>query len=428
MHDAPPASAASHRSSFSMVRSGSPTGTDATTSTRVRSSRHKAKVPVGPIERINTWEAYVETLSKAARAYSAKVDAEKERDRYKRLQNSSQFARVSNSGRQKLDDTRRDVEENVLLHSGDLNSQMELLERLPELNKNFLDLSSKVDEQEIISYVAEVKEWIESTRPLIVKLTAMPEPSSPAKIRGHSVEDGQIDDVHSSPTKRRHTSVEPFSNSDIVARISYAEDLIESMHDDIHFRRRTTNVDQAVQDNVDTMETKKGASARADPVLHLSNTVDELGNRVAREAENTASVLTLQRQIDQELTATREENQKLLQWQAQCQKQNDDMRKELDTNSALLQRMEAQMQQVLAQRQTPFHLSDTTRSQIRNIAHETINGEVDPAIIDFKSAVENQINGQHGQIRQILWQKLEPSLHLTEQIYQWLHSQIQKQG
>jgi hypothetical protein len=89
------------------------------------------------------------------------------------------------------------------------------------------------------------------------------------------------------------------------------------MHDDIHFRRRTTNVDQAVQDNVDTMETKKGASARADPVLHLSNTVDELGNRVAREAENTASVLTLQRQIDQELTATREENQKLLQWQAQ---------------------------------------------------------------------------------------------------------------
>jgi hypothetical protein len=104
------------------------------------------------------------------------------------------------------------------------------------------------------------------------------------------------------------------------------------------------------------------------------------------------------------------------------------MRKELDTNSALLQRMEAQMQQVLAQRQTPFHLSDTTRSQIRNIAHETINGEVDPAIIDFKSAVENQINGQHGQIRQILWQKLEPSLQLTEQIYQWLHSQIQKQG
>jgi len=335
---------------------------------------------------------------------------------------SSVFARVSNSGRQKLDDTRRDLEEKVLLHSSDLNSHMELLERLPELSKNFLDLSSKVDAQEIISYVAEVKEWIESTRPLVVNMTTM-------EIRGHSVEDGQIDDVHQGPTKRRHTSVEPFSDSDIVARISYAEDLIESMHDDIRLRLRTTNVDQVVQDNVDTMQaTKMGDAALADPVLQLSNTVDELGNRVAREAENTASVLTLQWQMDEELKAMREEHQKLLQWQAQCQQQDADMRKELDTNSALLQRMEAQMQQVLAQRQAPFHLSDATRSQIRAIAYDTINEEVDPAIIDFKLAVEGQINGQHGQIRQILWQKLEPSLHLTEHIYQWLNSQLQKQG
>jgi hypothetical protein len=59
MQDVPPPSATSHRSSFSMARPGSPAGTDATSSTRVRSTRHRAKEPVGPTERFKTWELTV---------------------------------------------------------------------------------------------------------------------------------------------------------------------------------------------------------------------------------------------------------------------------------------------------------------------------------------------------------------------------------
>lgn len=56
MRDVAPLSPTAHRRSFSMAWPGSPTGTDTTTSTRARPSRPRAKEPVGPVERRNTWE------------------------------------------------------------------------------------------------------------------------------------------------------------------------------------------------------------------------------------------------------------------------------------------------------------------------------------------------------------------------------------
>jgi hypothetical protein len=105
------------------------------------------------------------------------------------------------------------------------------------------------------------------------------------------------------------------------------------------------------------------------------------------------------------------------------------MQKSLDSNLALLKRMELQMQQVLLQREAPppFVLSNVARTQIEAVARETISEEIEPLFVDFRSAVEGQISGQHGQFCQDLWQKLEPSLQLTKQIYNWLESQLQKQ-
>lgn len=59
MQDVPPPSATSHRSSFSMARPGSPGDTDATSRTRIRSAKQRAKEPVGPAERFKTWELTV---------------------------------------------------------------------------------------------------------------------------------------------------------------------------------------------------------------------------------------------------------------------------------------------------------------------------------------------------------------------------------
>jgi hypothetical protein len=56
MRDMPPPSVASHRSSFSMAGPSSPTSTDAT---RIRPTKHRAKEPVGSIERHKVWETTV---------------------------------------------------------------------------------------------------------------------------------------------------------------------------------------------------------------------------------------------------------------------------------------------------------------------------------------------------------------------------------
>jgi len=104
------------------------------------------------------------------------------------------------------------------------------------------------------------------------------------------------------------------------------------------------------------------------------------------------------------------------------------MQKNMDGHSAHLRRMEGQMQQLLAQRQAPppFRLSEATLAQVRAVACENVDEKVDPVIIDFGSGIEGQIKRQHEDIYNALWHRLEPSLQLTERIYQWLESQIQQ--
>jgi hypothetical protein len=104
------------------------------------------------------------------------------------------------------------------------------------------------------------------------------------------------------------------------------------------------------------------------------------------------------------------------------------MRKNMDEHSAHLRRMEEQMQQLLAQRQDPppFRLSEATLAQVRAVACENVNEKVDPAIINFGFGIEGQIKNQHKEIYNALWERLKPSLQLTERIYQWLESQIQQ--
>ena len=93
-----------------------------------------------------------------------------------------------------------------------------------------------------------------------------------------------------------------------------------------------------------------------------------------------------------------------------------------------MERIKGQMQQLLVQHEGPtLHISKDTRDRLSAIAQVTINEEVDPAINRFRETVTEQITGQHKEIYNTLWQKLEPSLKLTDRIYQWLESQIQKQ-
>jgi hypothetical protein len=262
------------------------------------------------------------TVNDAVKAYTAKADAEEKREQYKRLQNSSQFARVGALGRNILDNTGKDLKEKVKEHSNDFERLLKSLKQLPEMSANFLDLSARVEEQRIMDYIREVKEWIESTRPLVLKLTTV-SPAAPAvptdasPVKGYSVEDGQIDDVHPSPTKRcRATSPDSSPATDLFARLTRAEYRIEEIYNILNRGKSSPELQQMIDDSIDSMwAVKMGSSASSN--RQLSNRADELGNRVMSEAEDVASMLTLRGRTELELKAMREEHQQLLQQQAQ---------------------------------------------------------------------------------------------------------------
>src|SRR5882762_2585360 len=103
-------------------------------------------------------------MSEAVRTYGAMVDATKKREDYKKAQLSAHYSRVGPLARQKLDDQGKILKENVLKFSNDLKRHLETLERFPEMSNTFLDVSMKIDEQQISDYIKEVREWIEDTR------------------------------------------------------------------------------------------------------------------------------------------------------------------------------------------------------------------------------------------------------------------------
>jgi len=168
----------------------------------------------------------------------------------------------------------------------------------------------------------------------------------------------------------------------------------------------------------------------ASPVQQVCSMVDELGDQVTREAEETASVMTHRRENELELAARKEENQQLLQQQARIQQQEAAIRKDMEEYSASLRQMEEQVRKLIGQRNTPapLHIIEATRSQISSIAQDYITEEVKATLIDFKSTVESRIDKQHGHICEVLWERLEPSLILTERIYNWFNSQMEKQA
>jgi len=259
-------------------------------------------------------------VSGAVGTFNDLADAEADRDRYKRLQTSSQFSRIAAKGREKLDAGRKDSEEKVLRLSKAFKRHMDALEHLPEMSAKFLKLSSEVDEAQIINYIGEVKAWIGDVRPLLVTAMASAQAleSSPSKIRALSVEDGQIEDDHASPSKRRHVSPEPNSASKILSRVYRAEKILEEIQTELHLKTRTINIDRAVDETVEMMRTARvNDPPSSDPVVRMSNKLDQLGNTLGREADKTAALMTRQQEMEQELTVQKEERQKNLQYRAQ---------------------------------------------------------------------------------------------------------------
>src|ERR1700722_19006755 len=87
-------------------------------------------------------------IDAAVIAYREKIEAEKDRDHYKQLQNSSGFGRVGIHAREMLDNERKEVEEKVMVRSAELKSRIDRLVRLPETSNSFFDLRGKLDEQD----------------------------------------------------------------------------------------------------------------------------------------------------------------------------------------------------------------------------------------------------------------------------------------
>jgi hypothetical protein len=116
-------------------------------------------------------------VAKAARIEGEMRDAENERNRIKRIQNSDYYSHVGHAGRKKLEDSRRQAEENLgVLKSEHSALVKSLIKASDPPSKLPVEMTAEVA-QDIKRYSDEMKEWIEDIRGTLLVLTSQPPPT-----------------------------------------------------------------------------------------------------------------------------------------------------------------------------------------------------------------------------------------------------------
>lgn len=222
--------------------------------------------------------------------------------------------------RAKLDNTRKEYEQRVVTQSKHLETYLKVLQNIPEIDRSFLDLSTIIKEDEIASYVEEVKGWIQDIRPLLIQITSPPPPpqSSPDC---PSVEEGQIEEG-GLPETRKRRRLSPERPPTISERFAAVEERVRVMAEEIHIQQvnRTKindEVDKIMADKLEEIQRDKAnAPKHLNPIEVLGAKDNESGQKIVNQAEQVAYLLTRQREAEAKRNALMEQNKALLAKQA----------------------------------------------------------------------------------------------------------------
>lgn len=256
-------------------------------------------------------------FSSAVHACLSKDKAQKKYDDYVRLQESSTYQRIWLAGRDTLDAGRKQEKEDLAKSKERFETRLARLQELPEISSHFLDFTSNLDEKEVQGYVDEIRGYLRDIQPLLLGITPPASTDPPVSIsRSESIEEGQIaedKDVGPPSTKRRRSNSPKSPPTTIIERLDDIEAKLEEMHVTFDLAKRPQ-----LKEVVDKMVNEKVQAARdaqdhssLDPIRNLETRDARLGERLSSEAKRTASVITFQREADQEFELLKSKNKEL---------------------------------------------------------------------------------------------------------------------
>lgn len=230
------------------------------------------------------------------------ADDEKTREKCKRLQESHQYSRPSETGRDKLNALRLSSKEDVEKGKIKIAKILDELVDLPEMDRDFIDLTGKVDEEEVVSYIAEMKDYIQDIRPLLMEVIT----TTPLVHHAPAPEDGEY-----SAKRPRSKSAEP-PQPNHVQYISELQSRIEELEANLELSTTPSvkaQLEQVLEDKIRAVrEAEEDESSSLNPVNSLRRKASEFGVTLVKQADTTAHLITSADHQDKELALIKTAN------------------------------------------------------------------------------------------------------------------------
>ncbi|KAF5375537.1 hypothetical protein D9615_009190 [Tricholomella constricta] len=321
--------------------------------------------------------------------------AEADLSRWKTQQLSARYSRASPATRRILDEQRLRYSQTVADVRQRLKSVVKVLSELPDFAEHAEALSGEVDQQELITYTSQMKEWIRSLN----LLNRVSQPTGP-----------------STPLPEKPDDPKTWTWDQIEASVRALDELSNTVVENLYMQRYTLNIDvdsrlTVIRDE----EAKKQSTSNLTRAVGLLDDANNVGDKLEMSSNHTAAVITGMAQDEEELVQLRNKLSELEDAQHQMRSYLEQYREWKAEDDAKIQELTERLRIL---KPLPKPLPAPRIEDIRQSMCELVNnslGEIGSQVVEKLSLACAQNNEE---LVKEIYTKLQPTLDLTASIFE----------
>ncbi|KAG2134440.1 uncharacterized protein EDB93DRAFT_847994 [Suillus bovinus] len=410
------------------VRDGSPSLSTPTGPAVTRKRKHAAS----DLERKqDIWRDFIRLCDRAVRAKVDLAKAEAERQNWRRAQKSTNYSRIGEAGRIRLDGHRAELEKVCAGHSDKLSQAISELSEIGDKLKSGIDYEQRYDiGNEVTRYSNEVGAWLSDIRPLLI---------------AHTTE--QLQNTDPPAPHEDESSEEPSAIPDgldpLRSRLDKQEEQLEELRTALTLESSNNplaTINNTIDKKIDLLR-KDRAEAKAklpppkvvippeatDAIEDVSHKADELSAAMQAPIKDIAELLLRQNDIQKSQASCKTENEELKTLIAKLTETSAANRKLIQEQTEAIHRLKASLEAASESQRTPAPpveppvkvMFDDLRAAVSDVLHDMVSREVVPTINRLRDDCWSENQHFHKEVFEIIWDKIEPSLKIAEAVNRW---------
>ncbi|KAG1891027.1 hypothetical protein F4604DRAFT_1703910 [Suillus subluteus] len=380
------------------------------------------------------WKDFIRICDRAVRAKVDLTKAEAERQNWRRMQKSTNYSRIGEAGRNRLDGHRAELEKICAGHSDKLSQAISELAEVGDKLKSGIDYEQRYNiGPEVTRYAEEVGAWISDIRQLLIANTTQHPPNT-----------DQPTSHEDEPSEEPSTI--PDGLNALRSRLDKQEETLEELRTALTLESSNNSlatINNTIDKKIDVLR-KDRAEAKAQraklpppkvilppeatgAIEDVSRKAAELSAAMEAPVNDVAKLLIRQNDMQKTQASFKTENEELKESIAKLTETSAANRKLIQEQTEAIQRLRASLEAASELQRVPPPpaespvkvMLDDLRTAVDGVLHGIVSREVIPTISRLRDDCWSENQHFHKEVFEIIWDKIEPSLKIAEAVNRW---------